>query len=126
MDTRYRAATNRQQREFMQEVAREEFGSTIPMRKEVCPSCHGNGSYVNPNIDSHGIGVDEFYEDPDFEESYLAGHYDMTCEECEGTNVIDVVNKDFATPEMVKFVADWYTDYYESLAEQEAEMRMGY
>ncbi len=57
---------------------------------EMCNTCNGKGQHVNPSIDSGGISADEFYDDPDFRESYFEGHYDITCFECDGKRVIPV------------------------------------
>lgn len=54
----------------------------------VCPTCEGYGTHVNPSIDAHGIGREEFDEDPDFEEAYFSGAYDVTCGECSGQRVV--------------------------------------
>jgi hypothetical protein len=69
----------------------------LPAVYEVCSTCEGKGSHVNPSIDAHGISGEEFAEDPDFEESYLAGHYDVTCYGCGGMRVVPVVDEDRAS-----------------------------
>lgn len=58
--------------------------------KEVCRRCDGEGKHVNPSIDGNGISPEEFAEDPDFEEAYFSGQYDVQCEECRGEKVIRV------------------------------------
>ncbi len=67
----------------------EEENGRIEVRKIVCPACDGNGRYVNPAIDSHGLSTQDFAEDPDFEEGYFTGRYDIVCEYCDGQNVVD-------------------------------------
>lgn len=54
----------------------------------VCPTCEGAGKHVNPSIDAHGIGADEFNEDPDFADAYFSGAYDVACVECKGLRVV--------------------------------------
>ena len=54
----------------------------------VCPTCAGHGTHVNPSIDAHGIGREEFDEDPYFEEAYFSGMYDVTCNQCNGLRVV--------------------------------------
>ena len=54
----------------------------------VCPVCDGEGKTVNPNIDSHGLTAEDFYEDPDFAEEYMSGTYDITCRGCKGQRVV--------------------------------------
>ena len=44
----------------------------------ICPACRGDGTCVNPNIDSHGLTAEDFAADPDFGESYASGIYDVT------------------------------------------------
>lgn len=62
----------------------------IPVKWELCPTCEGKGSHVNPSIDSHGISPEEFAEDPDFEIEYRRGFYDVPCYECGGRRVVPV------------------------------------
>lgn len=57
---------------------------------EVCPRCEGRGKIVNPSIDGHGLSQEDFDQDPDFEEAYFAGRYDIACTECRGLRVVDV------------------------------------
>lgn len=54
----------------------------------VCPTCEGRGSHVNPGIDAEGLSAEDFAEDPDFEESYFRGDYDVPCAECGGARVV--------------------------------------
>lgn len=54
----------------------------------ICPICRGEGHYVNPNIDSNGITREDFDEDPDFQENYMSGAYDVTCATCGGAGKI--------------------------------------
>jgi len=63
----------------------------------VCPTCDGNGTHVNPSIDSEGISAEQFYEDPDFEEAYFSGDYDVACVECGGQRVVVKCSKDGCT-----------------------------
>jgi len=115
-DHRVRAARERENRAFDQkamtlsfEVSNPKFEMTdddnepefvtlvLPARYEVCDTCEGKGSHVNPSIDAHGISGEEFAEDPDFEESYLSGRYDVTCYGCGGMRVVPVVDEDRAS-----------------------------
>lgn len=105
------------------EMFDEEVGEilSIPIEFGVCPTCDGRGSYVNPSIDSHGISAEEFDEDPDFRESYMSGHYDVTCEHCQGARVVPV-SKDEKFNEKLAARLKAASD---SRAEYEAERRMG-
>jgi hypothetical protein len=54
----------------------------------VCPVCDGEGTYVNPAIDSHGLSSEELEEDPEFAERYFAGGFDVRCKCCDGRRVV--------------------------------------
>ena len=43
----------------------------------ICPACKGEGTCVNPNIDSHGLSAEDFHEDPGFAEDYRSGVHDI-------------------------------------------------
>lgn len=91
----------------------------IPAHFEVCPTCHGKGKHVNPGIDSHGITQSEMDElGEDFREDYFAGHYDITCNECGGENVVLEPDENLNTQEKEVLEA-----YYRALGEEWSEMR---
>lgn len=54
----------------------------------ICPACHGEGTCVNPNIDSNGLSAEDFADDPDFAEAYMGGAYDVNCGACGGSGKI--------------------------------------
>lgn len=54
----------------------------LPARFEVCPRCQGEGSHVNPAVDGNGLTAEDFDQDPDFHDDYMAGAYDVPCEQC--------------------------------------------
>lgn len=60
----------------------------VPCKYEVCWRCEGKGTHVNPSIDGHGLTRDDFADDPDFAEAYFEGRYDITCQTCNGRNVL--------------------------------------
>ncbi len=104
----------------------EDYGDgeyEVPAQHEVCPVCSGKGTHVNPSIDSHGIGAEEMYEDPDFAEEYFGGAYDVECNECAGQRVV-LVPKDSNHPGAVALERARQNEY-EYAAECEAERRMG-
>jgi len=72
---------------------------TLPARMEVCDLCGGTGSHTNPSIDAGGLSREDFDEDPDFEEEYFSGRYDVPCKQCGSKNVIPVVNEDVLSKE---------------------------
>lgn len=71
----------------------EEEQVVFPAHYEVCYRCRGAGKHVNPSIDGHGISREEFDMDPEFEENYFAGVYDVVCDECNGLRVVAVIDK---------------------------------
>ena len=101
----------------------------IPAKYEVCSRCGGEGKHVNPAIDGNGLSREDFDADPDFEEGYLSGRYDVRCEECGGERVTLV--PDEATCKAQGFMTE-LRQYYQNQrdlgaidAEMEAERRMG-
>ena len=58
---------------------------------QLCPTCGGKGTHVNPSIDCGGITIEEFRRDPEFFEDYMNGTYDIQCTECHGERVIQVL-----------------------------------
>jgi hypothetical protein len=95
----------------------------LPGKRIVCPRCEGKGTHVNPSIDGHGISAEEFAEDPDFEESYFSGLYDVRCEECDGRNVIEVVDESKLTKRMLRRLHAYQDSEARDRAEIEFERR---
>lgn len=102
----------------------------LPFKYEVCGSCKGKGSYVNPSIDSHGITSEEWnewsLEDID---NYFSGMYDVTCEECNGKRVVPEIDVDYLTEDeisLVKFINKVKQDDYDYARESYYERQMGY
>lgn len=93
----------------------------VHIRFEVCPACEGTGKYVNPSIDAHGLTREDFDEDPDFEESYWRGDYDITCNLCRGSNVIPVP----IDPAISKIIEEVMNERADYRAERLAELRAG-
>jgi hypothetical protein len=103
----------------------DEVELAIPCKFEVCETCDGRGSHVNPAIDSHGISPEEFAEDPDFEESYFRGDYDIPCNECKGRRVVPVPVDDATTEQVLAY--EERLDYlHQSAVERDYERRMGF
>ncbi len=95
----------------------------IPAVFDVCPVCEGRGHHVDPGIDSHGINMEEFYEDPEFAEEYFDGAYDVPCNECRGDRVV-LVPRDPDSSGARALNRNWQLDA-EWAAEIEAERRVG-
>ena len=96
---------------------------SFPVRLEACNLCNGKGSHVNPSIDCGGLTQDDFDEDPDFEESYRSGHYDVTCNQCHGKRAVPVINHDHLNDEQ-KRALNTMNQLAEEEAAYQAECRM--
>lgn len=75
----------------------EEEEISLPGKYEVCSSCLGEGTHVNPNIDGHGITAEEWEQDWDDEsrDMYFSGGYDVTCYQCQGQRVTLDIDEDW-------------------------------
>lgn len=96
-----------------------------PRHKIVCPTCRGEGTHVDPNIDHNGILPEEFIEDPDFEDAYFSGTFDVRCNECHGLRVVDEVEVDKLTDSELKEWLGYLQSVYEDRSAIAAERRMG-
>ena len=105
----------------------EDTEYVIPSKYEVCPCCDGKGSHVNRSVDGHGISSEEFAEDPDFEEAYFRGDYDVGCEECGGKRVVLMPDWESASwkPGLKEQYQEHLDDEYAYESERAAERRMG-
>ena len=65
----------------------------VPVKNEVCECCEGEGTITNPSVDCDGYTVEDFRGDPDFEEAYFNGQFDIKCPECGGEKVVAVVDR---------------------------------
>ncbi len=108
------------------EYAQDE-GWVVPVKYAVCETCEGRGTHVNPSIDAHGIGAEEWANDWDDEEreAYHSGRYDVSCAECKGVRVVEVLDEERAESEVIAAWNQWQRDSWSSYAESEAERRMG-
>jgi hypothetical protein len=92
----------------------------------VCQVCNGTGKHVNPSIDSHGITSEEFHEDPDFEEDYFSGVYDVTCYKCNGLRVIPDIDEDKTSKEIVQRYLNYVDELAKDATERAYVQRMGF
>lgn len=103
----------------------------LPAKFEVCSRCDGEGKHTNPAIDGNGISREQFDEDPDFEEAYRSGRYDVQCERCAGKRVELVVDAAACKRQglgMEKALKDYFRyrrEMREVDAIYESERRMG-
>ena len=83
----------------------ESTSYTLPVKMEVCPTCNGRGTHINPSIDASGITEDsDMWEDCDEygENNYLSGRYDVTCYTCKGRNVVASIDRKGADKKALK------------------------
>lgn len=77
----------------------------LPVVYEVCNTCNGKGKHVDPSIDASGLIHADM--DPDFEEQYFNGVYDVACYGCDGKRVVPVPSPQTDTDkEVVKYIEE--------------------
>jgi DnaJ-class molecular chaperone len=97
----------------------------LPTKWAICGTCDGEGKH------SRHLGAytrDEFYEafgTPEEREDYFAGFYDKSCEDCDGTGKVKVVDDSRLTEEQRTALREAVDDEAEYQATVEAERRMG-
>ena len=95
----------------------------FPATFKVCELCNGKGTHTNPSVDSHGISAEEFAEDPEFEEAYFAGSYDVNCYRCKGDRVEPKINEEYLSDKQKgQFKA--FNDQQEQRVQDESYSRM--
>jgi len=122
MDKRYMVRTGisfdvRSKVLWFDDAPEEQYAATWA----ICPTCDGDGSYVNPAIDDMGISDADFAADPDFEREYHGGVYDLRCHTCTGSGkVLDPVTVDGQ-----RAMAEHLEALESFIAMEEAERRAG-
>jgi hypothetical protein len=96
----------------------------IPIEFEVCGTCRGKGSRVNPAVDGHGLSREDFDEDPGFEEDYFAGVYDVTCSDCRGTRVEPIIADEDKLSDEQKAALKYAYNREQDRRDDERTMRM--
>lgn len=97
----------------------------LPTRWAVCPVCNGKGSHVNPSIDAGGLTAEDFADDPDFADAYLAGEYDQPCNRCRGRTTVREVDLERLAPELADLYARQLREEAQTRAEERAERMRG-
>lgn len=103
----------------------EEEEYELPCVYEVCPTCEGRGTHVNPSVDAGGLTTEDFAEDPDFAEAYWAGRYDVRCYQCRGERVVATIDRERADPLILKRLDNYEMGIRQYQQEVEAERRFG-
>lgn len=93
------------------------FEIEAPAKRIVCPSCEGRGTELRASLRGVAFSAEEMDEDPEFRENYFSGRYDVLCSECQGSNVVIVVDEERLTPKM----RDRYWRYLNQRAADAAE-----
>ena len=112
----------------------EECVIEVPARWEICRTCDGEGTMVNPAIDGNGITASEWAEwEEEERHMYCSGGYDIRCNECDGSGKRLVVNHEQFNSQQPKEYALWAESEreeadYRSICDSEAkwERRMLY
>ena len=93
----------------------------LPARWIVCPRCEGNGTQ---DCFSGGMTASELHEaGEEFINDYVAGHYNIPCEQCNGRTTVAAVNKDQCNPAQLAAWQCWEREISECRAEETAEAR---
>jgi hypothetical protein len=114
---------------FLQKVIKKDGYIHLPFEFEVCSSCNGRGKYVDPNIDSQGITMEDWdnwsEEDKD---NYRNGFYDVTCGECNGEKVVPALSDNYygELKIIASIVKNKINDDYQYARESYIEWKMGY
>lgn len=93
-------------------------------KRIVCDRCNGDGTHTNPNIDGNGL-PDECVNDQDFMADYMRGVYDVSCEECKGNKIIDVIDLDYLDPRDTRAYWSYKDEERQAEIEVAYERRMG-
>jgi hypothetical protein len=99
----------------------------LPCRYEVCPTCEGKGTHVNPSIDASGYFSDEEddypYEDEDG--PVYPSAYEQTCGTCHGKRVVLEVDRRACELSILLAYDEHLADEASYEAERLAEIRAG-
>lgn len=93
---------------------------------EVCPTCSGSGTVVNPSIDAGGITRETFDDDPQFERDYFGGRFDVKCPSCTGKRVVAAVQFRGELALLGELIAEWDQAQVEDAHERARERAYGY
>lgn len=109
-------------REFMSE---DDPDFKVITKKEVCSTCHGSGTtwLGRPSHDAVVFTESDMADmDDDEIDAWMGGSYDGTCPECNGQNVVDVIDEERTPKKYVDSFQEWVDDYYADIRTQRMEM----
>jgi len=98
----------------------------LPAKNEICGRCEGYGSHLTPSIGEHAYSQEEFYDSFDDEgrEEYFrrGGIYDVTCFDCKGKNVVQVIDSELCEKnDKLKPIYEQWCEQEEDRAQSDAE-----
>lgn len=102
----------------------EEQEMEIPAKYEVCERCRGTGKHDHPAFEN-GFTRDDDFVDDDFIEEYMAGTYDVKCEECKGERVVLVPDRKRCNPVNLAIYYRQQMEIEDMKAMERAERRAG-
>ena len=109
----------------MEDMSYGEETIQVPVTYEVCTTCNGRGTHVNPSVDCNGLTAQDFADDPDLMESYMSGVYDVACYGCGGKRVQPVLDEARIQPDLLKRIHQERSDRAETRRMHDAERRYG-
>lgn len=98
----------------------------LPWKWAVCPICNGNGKHVNPSIDAGGLTREDFDDDPDFRDDYLAGAYDVPCNHCGGRTTVPAVDEAATDARLLALYREQERDRAQARADEARALALGY
>ena len=93
-----------------------ETSAIVKVKMVLCNNCEGKGSHIKTSLRSIAISSDDEDYDPDFMDDMMAGHFDQSCQRCNGFGRVYDIDWEYC-PEEVK-------DSIQAIAEADREMRL--
>jgi DnaJ-class molecular chaperone len=97
----------------------------LPTKWAICGTCDGEGRH-SQHLGAHTASeFDEAFGTPEEKEDYFNGFYDKSCEDCDGTGKVKIVDDARLTDEQRAKLHAEVEDDHEYEAMVEAERRFG-
>lgn len=101
---------------------------SLPALWEICDECGGEGKHSHA-VDGDGLTQSDLAEwDPDEIDTYMSGGYDQTCEICNGSGKVKLVDLNLLKTKNPDLAAKWLAQTKEELEDlriRAAEKRYG-
>lgn len=89
----------------------------------ICSLCRGSGGHSNR---FGAYSAQEWNEhDDEFRDNYISGRYDESCEDCDGTGKVLMLDESELSDEARDYLNDYLQDEYDSYAMEQAERKVG-